>query len=146
MVSEFLHKHEAHNVPINENGDTAQPHYLIVSAKTAAGVMMSVSLRGYTVWLINIVLCIYFFTQTFKISDYNRIKAAITSPMFVTPEGTMRKKVIPQNGPYAEKYTLIARIFVCCWFLIKIHRIYQYRLFSEMIRNGSTHFTIAVIK
>lgn len=36
--------------------------------------MMAVIFRGYTVWVMNVVLCIYFFTQTFKITDYNRIK------------------------------------------------------------------------
>lgn len=67
-------KHEAHNIAVNEWGGTEQPQYLIVSARTAAAFMMGIIFRGYTVWVINIVLCIYFFTQTFKISDYNRIK------------------------------------------------------------------------
>lgn len=65
--------------------------------------MMSIALRGYTIWLINLILCIYFFTQTFKISDYNRIKAAISNPMFVSPDVTMRKKIIHSNGQYGEK-------------------------------------------
>lgn len=97
-------KHKAHSVTVDENGNTAQPYYLIISAKTAAGIMMSIALRGYTIWLMNIVLCIYFFTQTFKISDYNRIKAAITNPMFVSPDVTMRKKTTHPNGSYGEKF------------------------------------------
>lgn len=82
---------------------TSQPQYLIVAARTAAGVMMSFAFRGYTIWLINIVLCIYFFTQTFKISDYNRIKAVISNQAFVSPDGTMRKKVTHQISPYTTK-------------------------------------------
>lgn len=96
-------QHEAHNIPVDDMANTQQPQYLIVAARTAAGVMMSVALRGYTIWLINIVLCIYFFTQTFKISDYNRIKAAISNPIFVSPDGTMRKKMPHQNSPYPDK-------------------------------------------
>lgn len=103
--------------------------------------MMSVALRGYTIWLINIVLCIYFFTQTFKISDYNRIKAAISNPMFVSPDGTMRKKKVAHpNSPYTDK--LVHLTFSVHWpraisnvlFLIYI---------SEMI-NGLVHCTIIV--
>lgn len=94
----------AHSVTVDHNGNTSQPHYLIVSAKTAAGIMMSIALRGYTIWIMNIVLCIYFFTQTFKISDYNRIKASIANPMLVSPDVTMRKKVPHQNGLYGEKF------------------------------------------
>lgn len=97
---------------IDENGNTAnQSYYLIIAAKTASGIMMSITLRGYTIWLINLVLCIYFFTQTFKISDYNRYKAAIANPMYVPPTGTMQKKVIHPSGPYggaggSDKYVL----------------------------------------
>lgn len=96
-------KHEAHHVGIDENGSTDQPKYLIVAAKTAAGIMMSIVWRGWTIWLINIILCVYFFTQTFKIADYNRIKAAISSPMFVPPDGTLRKKNARQNESYEDR-------------------------------------------
>lgn len=110
-------QHEAHNIPVDDMANTQNPEYLIVSARTAAGVMMSVALRGYTIWLINIVLCIYFFTQTFKISDYNRIKAAILNPIFVSPDGTMRKMMPHQNSPYADKLVrLMFSIFVYTFF------------------------------
>lgn len=99
-------QHEVHNVTIDENGNTAnQSYYLLIAAKTASGIMMSITLRGYTIWLINLLLCIYFFTQTFKISDYNRYKAAIANPMYVPPTGTMQKKNVNQpSGAYAEKF------------------------------------------
>lgn len=105
-------KHEVHNVTIDENGNTTeQSYYILIAAKTASGIMMSITLRGYTIWLINLVLCIYFFTQTFKISDYNRYKAAIANPMYVPPTGTMQKKVIPPKGPYAEKFVYSLTFF-----------------------------------
>lgn len=123
---------------------TSQPQYLIVAAKTAAGIMMSVALRGYTIWLINIVLCIYFFTQTFKISDYNRIKAAISNPAFVSPDGTMRKKVPHQTtSPYTEKCVFEPHHFLSFFFLFDMcffksknnFSLFSIFLFTEMI-NG----------
>lgn len=35
--------------------------------------MYSVALRGYVLWIINMVITLYLFTQTFKIYDYNKL-------------------------------------------------------------------------
>lgn len=43
--------------------------------------MMSVALRGYVLWLINLSLAVYLFTQTFKIYDYNKL----SEHMAITP-------------------------------------------------------------
>lgn len=45
---------------------------ILITAQNTAGMMASIALRGYLLWLINLVLCIYLFTQTFRIYDYNR--------------------------------------------------------------------------
>lgn len=46
---------------------------ILITAQNSAGMMMSVALRGYILWLINLVLAVYLFTQTFKIYDYNKL-------------------------------------------------------------------------
>lgn len=94
--------------------------------------MMSVALRGYTIWLINIVLCIYFFTQTFKISDYNRIKAVITNPMFVSPDVTMRKKTNNSNGQYGEKLVSINSLNFGFFFLFSFFFLFHATVFFSL--------------
>lgn len=47
---------------------------VLITAQNSAGMMMSVALRGYILWLINLALAVYLFTQTFKIYDYNKLK------------------------------------------------------------------------
>jgi hypothetical protein len=39
-----------------------------------AGMMASLSLRGYLLWFINLGLTIFLFFQTFKVHDYNKLK------------------------------------------------------------------------
>lgn len=56
--------------------------------------MMGITFRGYTIWVINVVLCIYFFTQTFKITDYNRIKV---SNLFQSSRYIYRMPSLKQN-------------------------------------------------
>ena len=46
---------------------------VLITAQNASGMMMSIALRGYILWIINFCLAIYLFTQTFKISDHNRM-------------------------------------------------------------------------
>lgn len=46
---------------------------VLITAQNSAGMMMSVALRGYVLWLINLALAVYLFTQTFKIYDYNKL-------------------------------------------------------------------------
>jgi hypothetical protein len=49
---------------------------ILLSAQNAAGIMYSVALRGYALWLINLVLSLYLFTQTFKVYDYNKLASS----------------------------------------------------------------------
>lgn len=49
-------------------------HSILIVAQNTAGMMASVALRGYLLWLINLVLTVYLFTQTFRVYDYNRMK------------------------------------------------------------------------
>ena len=46
---------------------------VLITAQNTAGMLMSVALRGYVLWLINLALAVYLFTQTFKIYDYNKL-------------------------------------------------------------------------
>jgi hypothetical protein len=46
---------------------------ILITAQNSAGMMMSVALRGYVLWLINLVLAVYLFTQTFKVYDYIKL-------------------------------------------------------------------------
>lgn len=41
-------------------------------AQLAAAVMMTMAFRGYLLWVINVAISIYLFTETFKIHDYNK--------------------------------------------------------------------------
>lgn len=66
--------------------------------------MMAICFRGFTIWVINIALCVYFFTQTFKISDYNRIKKTISNPAFGSSASNVLRK-----SPTNPKYILNVR-------------------------------------
>lgn len=46
---------------------------VLITAQNSAGIMMSLALRGYVLWLINLLLALYLFTQTFKVYDYNKL-------------------------------------------------------------------------
>lgn len=48
---------------------------VLLAAQGAAGIMMGVAFRGFLLWLLNVVLVCYFFTQTLRISDFNRRQA-----------------------------------------------------------------------
>lgn len=48
---------------------------VLITAQNTAGIMASVALRGYFLWLINLCLVIFLMTQTFKVYDYNEIQA-----------------------------------------------------------------------
>jgi hypothetical protein len=53
---------------------------MLITAQNSAGIMMSVALRGYVLWLINLALAVFLFTQTFKIYDYNKLKHHTGTP------------------------------------------------------------------
>jgi len=57
---------------------------VLLSAQVSAGIMFSVALRGYLLWVINMGICLFLFTQTFKIYDYNKLAASgVTSNTYM---------------------------------------------------------------
>ncbi|KAL7048885.1 hypothetical protein ACKWTF_003514 [Chironomus riparius] len=57
---------------------------VLLSAQVSAGIMFSVALRGYLLWAINLGVCLFLFTQTFKIYDYNKLAASgVTSNAYM---------------------------------------------------------------
>lgn len=54
-------------------GETIQSSgAVLMAAQAAAGVMMGVAFRGFLLWIVNVALVGYFFTQTLEITDFNR--------------------------------------------------------------------------
>lgn len=51
------------------------PPFLLAAAQAGVGMLFTIVLRGYIIWIINVALSIYFFTQTLEISDFNRLSA-----------------------------------------------------------------------
>ena len=80
---------ESYNVSLNFAVSTSS---ILLSAQNTSGMLVknrkiiifssepikknyfkaSLALRGYLLWFINLTLVIYFFTQTFKVYDYNK--------------------------------------------------------------------------
>lgn len=48
---------------------------ILITAQNTAGMMASLALRGYILWIINLGFAIFLFTQTFKVYDYNETHA-----------------------------------------------------------------------
>lgn len=46
----------------------------MIAGQTAIATLFSVVLRGYVLWLINVVLLIFLFSQTLLVADYNRME------------------------------------------------------------------------
>jgi hypothetical protein len=59
-----------HSFDFNLNFQVAVSSILI-TAQNTAGIMMSLALRGYILWLLNIGIAVFLFIQTFKISEFN---------------------------------------------------------------------------
>lgn len=62
------------------------PTFLLLAAQSGIGMLFSIVLRGYLLWILNVVLAIYFFTQTLRISDYNRLTpktVGVSNPGYV---------------------------------------------------------------
>lgn len=45
---------------------------ILITAQNTAGMMASLALRGYILWIVNLAFAIFLFTQTFKVYDYNQ--------------------------------------------------------------------------
>lgn len=56
---------------------------VILSARTAAWIMLSISFRGFVLWLINAACLVYLFNQTFHIHDHNKVKSGFTNNAYV---------------------------------------------------------------
>ncbi|XP_062550290.1 uncharacterized protein LOC134215049 isoform X2 [Armigeres subalbatus] len=68
---------------------------LLMSA-TVSGIMLVMAFRGFIIWIANITLIVYLFTQTFTIYDYNqfRRKSGSINPAFVgQTSGTRRAPI-----------------------------------------------------
>lgn len=50
-------------------------HSILIVAQNTSALLASLALRGYLLWLINLILTVYLFTQTFRVYDYNRMKS-----------------------------------------------------------------------
>lgn len=46
---------------------------ILLSAQISSSIMFSVALRGYVLWIINMCVTFFLFTQTFKIYDYIKL-------------------------------------------------------------------------
>lgn len=79
--------HLAHQIPTTEF-NTSQ--FVLIAAQTASGAMMTMAFRGFILWIINVALAVYLFSQTFSIFDYNKFQPAepigTTNRAFVNDE------------------------------------------------------------
>lgn len=60
----------SYNVNLNW---VAATRSVLVTAQNTSGMLASIALRGYFLWFINLGLSVFLFTQTFRVSDYNRM-------------------------------------------------------------------------
>nr|XP_019527423.2 uncharacterized protein LOC109399435 [Aedes albopictus] len=81
---------------------------VLVTAATASGIMLVMAFRGFIIWIINVALVVYMFTQTFTIYDYNqfRRKSGTTNAAFVGDNGGQRRAPIDayDMGPSSQRY------------------------------------------
>lgn len=63
----------ANAIALNPAADIVNGH-LLIAGQTAIGMLFSIVLRGYVLWLINVVLLIFLFSQTLLVADYNRME------------------------------------------------------------------------
>lgn len=70
---------------------------VLLSAQVSAGIMFSVALRGYLLWAINLGICLFLFTQTFKIYDYNKLGGSVG-----TNNAYMNNAYKTDDGPQAS--------------------------------------------
>lgn len=60
-----------HSFYVSLDGTVPITMSILITAQNTAGMMASLALRGYVLWIINLSFAIFLFTQTFKIYDYN---------------------------------------------------------------------------
>lgn len=66
----------AHQIPTAE---VVAGQFVLISAQTAAGAMITIAFRGFVLWIINVSLAVYLFAQTFNIFDYNKFQVNFSS-------------------------------------------------------------------
>jgi len=62
-----------HSFNYNLSVPVPSTYSILITAQNSAGMMASLAMRGYFLWLLNIIFVVYLFTQTFRVSDYNRM-------------------------------------------------------------------------
>lgn len=60
----------SYNIPLDWVVSTRS---ILVTAQNTSGMLASIALRGYLLWIINLSLTVYLFTQTFRVYDHNRM-------------------------------------------------------------------------
>lgn len=51
---------------------------VLATAAHVSGIMMVMAFRGWILWIVNVSLAIFMFTQTFKIYDYNQMRRKVS--------------------------------------------------------------------
>lgn len=62
-----------HAMPLTGAPADVTNAHLLIAGQAAIGTLFSVVLRGYVLWLVNVMLVVFLFTQTLHVSDFNRL-------------------------------------------------------------------------
>lgn len=68
----LVKRSESVAIPTGETATLGAQDLTWLSAQNSAGIMMTIALRGYFLWVLNLALPIYFFVESFRIYAYNR--------------------------------------------------------------------------
>lgn len=82
-------------IQISQQLLTPNSYFLLLTGQTVSGIMMVVCYRGFILWIINICLAGYLFSETFKIYDYNKMKVGFSNPGFISDSHTMHTGATP---------------------------------------------------
>lgn len=83
----------AHQTPTTD----VAGQFVLISAQTASGTMMTIAFRGFVLWIINVALAVYLFAQTFNIFDYNKFQPT-------EPIGTTNRAFIKDENHPIDAY------------------------------------------
>lgn len=73
----------AKTIILSEPAETVS---VILMARAAAWIMLSLSFRGFVLWVLNVAVLLYLFSHTFHIHDHNKVKSGFTNNAFVTDD------------------------------------------------------------
>jgi hypothetical protein len=90
----------------------SEPNITWLAAQNVAGIMMTIALRGYLLWFINLVLAIYFSANIFLVYQYNKNRQleqrnGFTNPVFVKGNRPTSEDMQRGRGPidaFDEQY------------------------------------------